>query len=639
MRYKSSIYHCSAVSEVLGGLFLVLIAVLSFTAIYSFVFPLPGSTAEPHVKLIGYVTQEGTAIIEHVGGETLSSFQVDVKAKNGTLLDSKIYTESPWGIGEKIIPTSVILPTENDSVQVDVYTFDREGNKISVFEGILKGTIKEASDDESENPQNPWLISSLLTDTTDEYLICFNKTELGEDLNSSFEASSYVYNWLVNDNPLTVLNLPFDVSLSTEIKDYSGMDNHADNNDAEWNSSGRIGGGYDLDGNSSIEIPYCFSNPTIDEVTVEVWIKTPNPNGAIISYNRSLYFELSLANGNVQWDGKTSTQNMKTASLTEVTDNNWHLVTATYERSSGESIIYVDGIVDSTITGTTPGESLGLGSQPFGYIGRSRSPPPTDYFSIFTDDFETDKGWTVDDSYGLYDGSWERGIPVDDDRGDPSDDSDGSGNCYVTENEREKDIDGGTTWLISPTFDLSDYQTVNCSFDVWYTNNYGSSANNDYFYVDVSDDDGGSWTTALTIGPDTPMPEQWYSYIIVLEDYITLTDTVKIRFEASDLGYGSVVEAGVDAFSLTGLSQVNNVNYTGLIDEVKIYDRVLSEEQIYQNYLSNYNGNSSISVIVSEETIVGQTWKCEVTPTNQFLDAYTLTSNELFIKIYEGGGI
>ena len=149
MRYKYRIHNCSAVSEVLGGVLLLLIAVLSFTAIYSFVFPLPESTAEPHVKLIGYVTQEGTAIIEHVGGETLSSYQVDVRAKNGTLLDSNTYTEIPWGIGEKIIPSSVNLPTDNDSIEVDVFTFDREGNKISVFEGILKGTLKESKDDES----------------------------------------------------------------------------------------------------------------------------------------------------------------------------------------------------------------------------------------------------------------------------------------------------------------------------------------------------------------------------------------------------------------------------------------------------------------------------------------------------------
>ncbi len=639
MRYTSSIKHCSAVSEVLGGLLLLLIAVLSFTAIYSFVFPLPVSTAEPHVKLIGYVTPEGTPIIEHVGGETLSSYQVDVKAKNGSLIDSTMFTDSPWSIGEKVIPTSVSLPSENDSVQVEIYTYDREGTKISVFEGILKGAVKDSSGNSSCPPEYPWLISSLLTETTDEDLICFNETELGHPINSSFASTSFVYNWLLDGNPITVLNLALDLESTGVLKDFSGYDNHADNQGALWASSGQRGGCYYIDGNSSIEIPYCFSNPTIDELTVEAWIKTSLPMGAIVSYNDSLYFDLSLVDGKLKWDATTSSQTIHCNGNTQINDSSWHLVTATYDRSTGKSMVYVDGIVDSISSSFTPGESIGLGSQPIGLIGQSRSPPSSDYISIFTDNFETNKGWTVDDSGWLSDGSWERGVPVGDDRGDPPTDSDGSGSCYVTENVREKDIDGGTTWLISPKIDLSGYKTVDCSFDVWYTNNFGSSPNSDHFYVDVSSDNGNSWSRALTIGPDTPQPEEWYTYSITIEDFISLTDSVKIRFEASDLGYGSVVEAGVDAVEITGISDQNNANFTGWIDEVKIYERVLSEEQIYQNYLTNHQGNSSLSVIVSEETIVGETWSCEVTPTNETKAAQTLISNELIIKNYLGGGI
>jgi len=638
MRYTSCIKHHSAVSEVVGGILLLLIAVLSFTAIYSFVFPLPVSTAEPHVKLIGYVTPEGTPIIEHVGGETLTSYQVDVKAKNGTLIDSTRYNEAPWSIGEKVIPTTINLPSKNDSVLVEIYTYDREGAKISVFEGILKGSVKEPSPNPNP-PEHPWLISSLLTNTTDEDLICFNESELSDPINSSFEATSFVYNWLLNSNPIAILNLPLDIDSTSTLFDYSGHANHADNNGAQWISSGRKGGGYYLDGNSSIEIPYCFSNPTIDELTIEAWIKTSLPMGSIVSYNDSLYFDLSLVDGKLKWDATTSTQTIHCNGLTEINDSQWHMVTATYERSTGKSLLFVDGIVDSVPSGFTPGESLGLGSQPFGLIGKSRSPPSSDYVSIFSDTFETDKGWTVDDCAWLSDGSWERGVPVDDNRGDPPTDSDGSGNCFVTENVREKDIDGGTTWLISPTVDLRGYKTVDCSFDVWYTNDFGSNPNNDYFYVDVSSDNGNSWSRALTIGPDTPQPEQWYSYSITLEDHISLTDSVKIRFEASDAGSGSVVEAGVDAVEITGISEQNNANFTGWIDEVKIYERVLSEEQIYQNYLSNYQGNSSLSVIVSEETIVGETWSCEVTPTNKTKAAQMLISNQILIKNYDGGGI
>lgn len=171
----------------------------------------------------------------------------------------------------------------------------------------------------------------------------------------------------------------------------------------------------------------------------------------------------------------------------------------------------------------------------------------TSVIEIFADNFQTNTGWTVSGS--VSDGAWERGVPAGDgDRGDPAQDSDGSGRCYLTDNVAgNSDVDGGTTILTSPAMDASNGNAT-LTYSLWYSNNVG--AIDDSMDIQVSNNNGGSWTTIDTLGPDS-QGGGWNEYSFDLDTiFASPSSQVRVRFLASDTGDGSVVEAGVDAVKL-----------------------------------------------------------------------------------------
>jgi len=178
------------------------------------------------------------------------------------------------------------------------------------------------------------------------------------------------------------------------------------------------------------------------------------------------------------------------------------------------------------------------------------------YDLVVSDDFEADRGWTAgilgDDANT---GMWERCNPLPTDAQPEDDHTPGLfydayiTGCAAGTGQGSYDVDGGKTTLQSPVFDLSGYASARVAYYRWYSNDTGSEPGTDYWVVQITDDD---WATFDELENTNVSNRNWTRMEFNLGDYIDLTTQVQLRFIASDEGGGSIVEAGVDDFSIVG---------------------------------------------------------------------------------------
>jgi Peptidase family M28 len=174
----------------------------------------------------------------------------------------------------------------------------------------------------------------------------------------------------------------------------------------------------------------------------------------------------------------------------------------------------------------------------------------TSTIPVFAENFELDNGWVA--TGNASDGLWSRGFPVGlGDRGDPPTDFDGSGQCFVTDNVYgNSDVDNGTVWLTSPSFDMSS-GNGRIHYARWFSNNFGAAPNEDVFRVYVSNNNGSAWTLVETVGPIFEAGGEWFEHSFWVADFVAPASQMKLMFEAADLGSGSVIEAAVDDVTVT----------------------------------------------------------------------------------------
>jgi len=326
----------SAVSEVIGGILIVFVAVVVSISIYTQVLPVPIPSPEPNVHLMGYVIGDGAAIIQHMGGEILSSYEIHVYGSNG-INDVYKYENDPWEIG-----TCIPILTGDNEIKITVYSIYDDSSRHVVFNGILKlGEMQ----DEVLPLIHPMLISTLRTDTTDEDLICYNYFI---DVN----ASTYIYRWIVDGKPLTEILMPFDTESSTIAKDYSGNGYNGSIVGATWTEEGKVGGAYYFDGGSDyITVNSSpFDDVLYNDFTISVWIKS---DAIADPFRRVLQVGNKTANNFVvifQKDSKIHfgiyEDGEKRAVETETLAKNiWYHIAGVWDARKRSMAIYVNGSI------------------------------------------------------------------------------------------------------------------------------------------------------------------------------------------------------------------------------------------------------------------------------------------------------
>jgi carboxypeptidase T len=175
------------------------------------------------------------------------------------------------------------------------------------------------------------------------------------------------------------------------------------------------------------------------------------------------------------------------------------------------------------------------------------APAPT---TLFFDDFETAKGWTVSASDTATTGRWERGDPA-------ATNSGGAKQLGTTVSGTQDlvtgaaagaaagdfDVDGGTTTITSPPITLTGGTHYNLSLS-WYLAYGSNSSSADFFRVQVN-----GQTLVQRLGAAANFNGAWTSSTVSLDAFAG--QTVQIVISAADASTASLVEAGVDDVRVT----------------------------------------------------------------------------------------
>lgn len=184
------------------------------------------------------------------------------------------------------------------------------------------------------------------------------------------------------------------------------------------------------------------------------------------------------------------------------------------------------------------------------------------------DDAESDRGWTMTlATDSATSGRWTRGTPLGTSSSgqpaNPSNDTTPAPGvaCFVTGNAGGSagtdDVDGGTTTLISPVFDLSSCGPARLSYSRWFAD---LTVADDVFAVSISNNGGSTWLPLETLAGNA---NSWQVSSHEVTNVLPQTAQMRLRFVASDAPNNSIVEAAIDDLEVTIFDSTPKLNLYG----------------------------------------------------------------------------
>ncbi len=171
------------------------------------------------------------------------------------------------------------------------------------------------------------------------------------------------------------------------------------------------------------------------------------------------------------------------------------------------------------------------------------------------DDMETDTGWIRDPLDTSVSGRWVRlepngtvgGLvnPQFDHTPDPGILAYFTGQGIDGGDPELQDVDGGTSGLLSPIYDLSGLSNPSFLYHRFFSTDFGALPGGS-MRVELSDDAGSTWTTVELLNSDA---NSWTAVEIQLSDYVSLNDQFRVRYSCEaivEMDQERLLECAID---------------------------------------------------------------------------------------------